>query len=84
MKCFDHVRWVRGDATTGYLFDARLGSVIALNESSAVILEALADGADEEAVVQALIERCGAGELAARDDASAFLGTLMELRLVQP
>ncbi len=83
MKLRETVDWVRKEGSLGYLFDRRLGTLFGLNSSSAVALEALAAGADELGIVEALVRRCGATELAARDDAAAFLETLMERDLVE-
>ncbi len=83
MKLRESVDWIRDGQEPGYLFDRRLGAIFGLNATSAVVLEQLAEGADEELLVAALREQCAASELAARDDVAAFLKTLMEKDLVE-
>jgi hypothetical protein len=78
MKLREHISWERSGDGPGFLFNRRLGEVFGLNASSAVLLEALMEGAEEEDLVQALIERCGAQELTARGDVAAFMLSLTE------
>ncbi|MDP6539414.1 MAG: PqqD family protein [Planctomycetota bacterium] len=82
MKLQPQVSWERGDTGPGYLFDRRGGGIYGLNATSALVLEGLEEGRDEDGLVALLIARGEVGELAARDDVRAFLFLLAEQGLV--
>ncbi len=58
--------------------------LIRLNETGAVLWKALADGADERALADALIQQYDVDGQTALEDVRAFVSTLSEKGIVEP
>ncbi len=83
MKLRTHVKWHREGRASGYLLDSRTGNIHTLNETAAALLEALEQGADVGALEEHMRASFQVGELAAREDVTAFTQLLLENDLVQ-
>ena len=66
----------------GFVFDPATGTSYTVNPTGLLVLRALRDGLEPEAVCERLCETFGAEPAAARRDANAFRKELVRLGLV--
>lgn len=83
MKLRNEVQWIKAGQEPGFLIDTRVGGIHGLNQTAAVLVEALHEGSNVEALETLLLARFEVGKLAAQQDVHAFTQLLMENDLVE-